>query len=298
MSHVITDQNCRSAVFTWLQLQVELYGDVLPFGLLAKGFVYEGQHITIASQRGIWKPRVFNYPISIRTSLDNPYKDVKKTGVMTYKYFGHDPGHSDNAGLRSAMRDKVPLVYLSAVSRGRYKIDWPVFIVGDNPASCECTVVFDERQYAIKPVQESIEAQIRRRYITTEAQVRLHQTIFRELVLEAYQEHCAFCNLRHVELLDAAHIIPDREEEGIPHITNGLALCKIHHAAFDKNILGIRPSYQIEVREDILREKDGLMLQYGLQSLHQRDLLLPQKKKDYPDPILLEKRWSRFKRAS
>ncbi|MBK9358459.1 MAG: HNH endonuclease [Bacteroidales bacterium] len=65
------------------------------------------------------------------------------------------------------------------------------------------------------------------------------------------------CNLKHRELLDAAHIIADKDDMGEPIIKNGLALCKIHHAAFDQNILGIDPDYKIKIREDILMETDG-----------------------------------------
>lgn len=46
----------------------------------------------------------------------------------------------------------------------------------------------------------------------------------------------------------AAHIIPDREEGGEPPVTNGLALCKLHHTAFDAFFLSIRPDYVIEIR--------------------------------------------------
>jgi hypothetical protein len=87
-------------------------------------------------------------------------------------------------------------------------------------------------------------------------------------VLTAYQESCSICSLRHVQLLDAAPIIPDGEERGNAVVTNGLSLCKIHHAAFDTNILGIRPDYSIEIRDDILLEVDGPMLKHGLQAHH------------------------------
>lgn len=76
--------------------------------------------------------------------------------------------------------------------------------------------------------------------------------------------HC----LQHQELLDAAHIIPDKDEMGEPTVNNGIALCKIHHAAFDRNILGIRPDLVIETRVDVLNEADGPMLRYGLQEMH------------------------------
>jgi hypothetical protein len=40
-----------------------------------------------------------------------------------------------------------------------------------------------------------------------------------------------------VELLDAAHILPDGHPKGEPVVPNGLALCKLHHAAFDRQRL-------------------------------------------------------------
>jgi hypothetical protein len=41
--------------------------------------------------------------------------------------------------------------------------------------------------------------------------------------------------------------------------TNGLSLCKIHHAAFDRGIIGIRPNYVIEIRK-ALRENTRYFL--------------------------------------
>ena len=89
----------------------------------------------------------------------------------------------------------------------------------------------------------------RRRYVTRELQVRLYQRSFRERVLRAYHSQCALCRVRHHELLDAAHIVPDREG-GEPGVPNGLSLCKLHHAAFDKLFVGVRPNGIIEVRRD------------------------------------------------
>ncbi|MGI8867651.1 MAG: HNH endonuclease [Mycobacteriales bacterium] len=52
----------------------------------------------------------------------------------------------------------------------------------------------------------------------------------------AYETRCAVCRIGHRELLDAAHILPDTHPRGEPVVPNGLALCKIHHAAYDRNI--------------------------------------------------------------
>ena len=72
--------------------------------------------------------------------------------------------------------------------------------------------------------------------------------------------------------MDAAHITPDSAERGEPIVSNGLALCKIHHAAFDRNILGISPDYQVHIRQDILEEEDGPMLKHGIQEMQGRSL--------------------------
>ena len=64
--------------------------------------------------------------------------------------------------------------------------------------------------------------------------------------------------LAHEEF-DAAHILPDGHPRGEPVVPNGLALCKLHHAAFDGHVLGVRPNLAVELRLDILREPDGPM---------------------------------------
>ena len=77
-----------------------------------------------------------------------------------------------------------------------------------------------------------------------------------------------FCRLKHRELLDVAHVIPDNMPEGKSTIENGLSLCKLHHSAYDAFIIGVTPDYIIQVREDILEEEDGPVLQHGLKGLH------------------------------
>ncbi|MSR07359.1 MAG: hypothetical protein EXR93_09890 [Gemmatimonadetes bacterium] len=87
------------------------------------------------------------------------------------------------------------------------------------------------------------------------------------LAVAAYHVTCAMCRLKHNSLLDAAHIIPDREEHGLAEVPNGLCLCKIHHTAYDVNIVGVDADYRIHVREDVLEEHDGPMFRHGLQEM-------------------------------
>lgn len=104
-------------------------------------------------------------------------------------------------------------------------------------------------------------------------------------------------SMKHDSLLDAAHIIPDSEEAGEPLVSNGLSLCKLHHAAFDQNILGISPDFITEIRTDILNETDGPMLKYGLQEMHGLRISLPRRQEDKPNREALAERYKLFKFA-
>lgn len=138
---------------------------------------------------------------------------------------------------------------------------------------------------------------VRREYQTAAVKRRLHQHRFREMVLGAYRRRCSMCHLGHVLLLDAAHIIPDHDDRGLPEIPNGLALCKIHHSAYDTNILGISPDLLVHVREDILREIDGPMLEHGLKGMAGRTIVVPRSVGHRPNPAFLDERFRRFRAA-
>jgi putative restriction endonuclease len=126
----------------------------------------------------------------------------------------------------------------------------------------------------------------------------LHQREFRERVVRAYQHHCAVCRLRRDELLEAAHIVADADPLGVPTVSNGVALCTLHHAAFDTHLIGIRPDYVVEVRKDVLDEKDGPMLIHGLQGFHRASLLVPRRRAAQPNRQSLEERYALFRRLA
>ena len=302
---MFSDHKIRNAAFDWLNQQTEIYGDVLTRVLLEHGYNYQGKRITLLGPKGIWKPAQMQLPLSIATIPDGPYGDFYNTkyGLLNYKYRGTDPNHPDNTGLRQLMDNRIPLIYFHRIYKGKYLATWPVFITGEIKEDYTFTVAVDDISYIQKDSNSSIlaaepeESYARRSYITTNFKRRIHQRSFRERVLMAYRESCAICQLRHRELLDAAHIIPDIEDQGLPIVKNGVSLCKIHHAAFDSNIIGINPNYYIKIREDILEEHDGPMLKHGLQELENHKIYLPNNKNEWPDRDRLNERYKRFLRA-
>ncbi len=292
----MNDIEIRLKAFEWLKEQVHLHGDTLHRELLRKGFLFNGNRVPLVSPQGIFKPQVCELPLTITTSPGGPYEDsVDDSGLLLYKYRGTNPSHKDNVGLRELMQANTPLIYLIGIMPSIYTAIWPVFIIEDHPSDLSFTVVVDSiTHFQTKTNQISDRDAIRREYITSSVKVRLHQSTFREKVLTAYHTQCAMCRLKHKELLDAAHIIPDSDPEGNPVVTNGIALCKLHHAAFDKYFVGITPDFQIVVRHDILVEKDGPMLKFGLQALERKELILPKSKSDWPNRDFLNRRFSEF----
>lgn len=291
------DLAVRIAAFRWLTEQAISHGDVLPRPLLATGFLYEGHRIPLVSPQGIFKPQILSLPLSITTVMDGPYDDTYVQGkFLIYKYRGSDPNHRDNVGLRELMRANRPLVYFYGIAPSQYVPILPVYVVGDDPISLSFRIAVDDIETIDSTGElDSRETEIRRAYVTSTVKIRLHQRSFRERVLDAYRSTCAFCKLRHRELLDAAHILPDSDPEGIPSIPNGLALCKLHHAAFDSFMLGVTPDYKIQVRGDVLDEEDGPMLQYGLKGLHGGNLILPASQSNWPNRDFLATRFERFR---
>ena len=79
---------------------------------------------------------------------------------------------------------------------------------------------------------------------------------------------------------------------------NGLALCKLHHAAFDANIIGVTPDLEVTVRLDVLQEIDGPMLQHGLQDFQGRRIHVPRADHLKPNRDFLAERYALFRRAS
>ena len=128
---------------------------------------------------------------------------------------------------------------------------------------------------------------------------RLHQATFREAVLAACDGRCAISGLPEPRLLDAAHIVADRDEElGQAVVPNGLPLSKVHHAAFDAHLIGIDSDYRVHVSPRLLAFNDGPMLEQGIKAMVGRLIRLPDRAVDRPDRDRLATRFKVFRETS
>jgi putative restriction endonuclease len=299
------DDLLRAAAFAYLDVLTAVSGGPVTRTEL-EAFVFDGQPVRlIAPRQGIWKPKFLDAAISFITTFvppdqPPPYDDAEGSdGYLRYKWRGTNPKLSDNVALRRAMAEGLPLAWFWGIAPGVYLPLYPVWLVDEEPSRHQFVVAVDEvmRDTWRRDPDAAAPFAPTRRYAEIVVRQRLHQRLFSGRVLRAYAYQCALCRLRYRELLDAAHIKADGEG-GEPIVPNGVAMCAIHHRAFDKDILAVRPDYRIEIRPDVLTGRDGPTLRHALQGLNKELILLPGHRAERPDRDLLEERYERFLAAS
>ena len=282
----------REDFFRWLDAKLASGQSELARAELAN-YHYGPERIPLLdSARGIRNPQDFSASLSIMTSVKSPYGEetISPDGLVRYSYQSRDGG--DNVKLRRAYEQRDPLVYFQGIRPGAFVAYYPVYIVADDQTARQFLVALDEAmRFFGDPLHMTADE---RRYAERTVRERLHQPVFRARVMHAYTTTCAVCSLKHADLLDAAHIIADSDLNGLARVTNGLALCKIHHAAYDRNLLGITPDYEVRIDRDLLDEVDGPMLRHGLQDMHGRPLTVPTRVADRPSRESLAVRFAEF----
>ena len=302
------ERQVRSALFAWLDRLRARTGGPVTYAELSR-FQFAGHDVPMFSRpRGIHKPRILGHDgaaLTLLTAAESrgrprPYDDSEAadSGYWIYKYQGENPESHDNRAVRRAFVNRLPLAYFIGVAKGVYESFYPVFVTSDDPENLSFHLEADSSDGLLLNLPEPADAVAGRRYATRAAKVRLHQAVFRSKVLGAYERRCSICRIRHLPLLDAAHITPDSSENGTPDVPNGIALCKIHHAAFDAHLLGVSPDYLVSIKTALLNEIDGPMLQHGLKEMHDIAIGVPRRPQERPNRDRLAERFEYFLRSS
>ncbi len=300
------DRDVRMRAFEWLSQRVSEEHPWITWQELLEFKYSDPQGRALANRpQGIWKPADLVGALSLktrppekRTDRTFNYEDsLARDGLVAYKM--QDTNETHNGWVRAAKMHQLPLIYLMGQRQSTYIPIFPVYVEDIDEERREFLIDLSQAGsslqadlgYSEHPVEYG------REYTERLVRQRLHQPAFRSAVMLAYREACAMCSLRHLKLLDAAHIKPD-SQGGEARVSNGIAFCKIHHTAFDTNFLSIDPDYKIHVRADLLNEVDGPMLKYGIQEFHGKKLNLPRRLPDRPDRELLSERFEVFKESA
>jgi putative restriction endonuclease len=122
---------------------------------------------------------------------------------------------------------------------------------------------------------------------------------FRTLVLEAYQYACCICGLKlqigtSVFGVEAAHI-KWHQAGGPSTVTNGLALCLIHHRAFDRGAISITKDNRVALAKALHGNSsyDTLFEQF-----YDKPVQLPRDQADRPAQHFVDWHWHEVFRSS
>lgn len=92
---------------------------------------------------------------------------------------------------------------------------------------------------------------------------KLRDVSFRKRVLTAYNSRCAICGMQ-LSLVEASHIVPVHEN-GTEETANGLALCALHHKAYDNSIITVLEDYSIKLSDTKVSQLEENGLDGGLE---------------------------------
>jgi putative restriction endonuclease len=120
---------------------------------------------------------------------------------------------------------------------------------------------------------------------------KIRDVSYKARVLGAYQNTCAFCGIQ-LKLVDAAHIMPVSHALSTDETANGIALCALHHRAYDRMLVTFDESYQIKINElriNHLKAEDlGAGADKFVQGLRSM-IILPATRTDRPYPEYIAK---------
>ncbi|MDN5861590.1 MAG: hypothetical protein L0H84_23560, partial [Pseudonocardia sp.] len=127
-------------------------------------FPFLGEPISLLMrQQGICKPRQLDAALAIRTTWTAPgaappYDDHEgPDGLFRYAYRGTDPQSYDNVALRRAGELRLPMIWFIAVAPGVYHVQYPVYVVADEPQQLRVALAVDEGQRFITPESAAVD---------------------------------------------------------------------------------------------------------------------------------------------
>lgn len=262
----------------------------------------------MSKAEGIYKPKHHPAALSVKTVMPrrgrtSRYTDelVSDGTAIAYDYKAKGgPGNAQNESLRLVMRAQLPIIYFYGVAPGVYSAVCPVYVLQDDATNRRFHLapegtLAENDQFVIEATSGDWSSTQSERipdkgYATAQVLRRLHQRGFRRAVLSAYRDHCAMCSIKLPDFLDAAHIVPDSDERGRPTTDNGIALCGLHHRAFDRNLIDIDQDYRIQLDNRLREFRDGPIFEQAFKERHGERIHLPRRQVDHPSLDLLEYR--------
>lgn len=206
----------------------------------------------------------------------SPSMQISRDALRAAQIGGFAPNRKANGELAVAFRPDFASAYVQHLTA--------LHDSGLRPSEAAMLERISSNPSAVKDADiESVVATIRRKEIVQTLRAT-RDAQFRRRVLNAYGHRCAVCGVQ-LRLLDAAHILPVDQPSSTDHTENGVALCALHHRAYDRALIAFDTSHSILVNTRQVAELNSLSLDSGLTQFKaalKPKLLLPADTRDYP----------------
>lgn len=202
-----------------------------------------------------WKDQIgvfagFDYRRHSERLGASPSIQIKEECLEQATETGFSPCDKGNQEIAIAFRPDFFIEYLHSLEQlhdfGKSEEDLAVLVeVAQHPE------VFVNREDL--PISDND-----RKIVIATVNRRQRNSNFRRRVLRAYNDSCAFCGLQ-LQLVEAAHIIPVHDNRSTDQTCNGIALCSLHHRAFDQTLVTMIEDYRVitnDLKADELRKID------------------------------------------
>ncbi len=211
----------------------------------------------------------------------SPSFQIKEEYLREAYQKGFCPYQKDNREIAVAFRPDFIAEYLRQLESlhgfGRQSRDFKILAsVAEDPSA-----VSDEKITKVSGPRRITVSSVKR---------FLRDTYFKDRVLNAYRHQCAICGLQ-LDLVEAAHIIPVAHEQSSDETSNGMAMCAIHHKAYDKALIAVDAKYRILASDARMRFLTEIGHDGGRENFlrNLRPLMvLPPAERDRPNPGYLK----------
>lgn len=250
--------------------------------------------------------RRFEPEIGGKTLILGWWDDVGVFAGFDYTRHTGDLGASPSIQIREAALRQAAVQGFAPHSRGRGElaIAFRPDLLGSYIENLEALHGCGEREQEVEILREigedperveddEIDAQISapRRFAVRSTKRALREIDFRDRVLTAYGHRCAMCGVQ-LKLLEGAHILPVSEPESTDSTNNGVALCVLHHRAYDRALVTFTPDYSVCINDTMIDDLRKANQISGLEAFRRAlrpILILPPEKRNRPDIDLVRK---------
>ncbi len=219
----------------------------------------------------------FDYNFHAGELGNSPSIQIREAALRSAHANGFAAHNRGNGELAIAFRPDFMGTYLRNLE--------DLHAVGRQPEEVQLLEEIAEDPEDVDEAEILEEVPAERQYAVISTRKALRDINFRSRVLTAYSHQCAMCGVQ-LKLLDAAHILPAAHPDSTDQTSNGVALCALHHRAFDRSLVTFDNDHRIHVDEAQAEEFRRTGHDGGLDVFRNAlrpILILPPDKRDRPD---------------